>query len=86
MPKGPRGEKRLGDVIGAAIMVAKIATGEVEETKGTYPAAVSAVALAVVKVARLEHARSALRNRASGGERPVEEVPLAHVVQLGQFL
>jgi hypothetical protein len=31
MPKGPRGEKRPGDVIGAAIMVAKIATGEIEE-------------------------------------------------------
>lgn len=31
MPKGPRGEKRPGDVIGAAIMVAKIATGEVED-------------------------------------------------------
>jgi hypothetical protein len=30
MPKGPRGEKRPGDVIGAAIMVARIATGEVE--------------------------------------------------------
>ena len=29
--KGPRGEKRPGDVIGAAIMVAKIATGEVED-------------------------------------------------------
>jgi hypothetical protein len=27
----PRGEKRPGDVIGAAIMVAKIATGEVED-------------------------------------------------------
>jgi hypothetical protein len=25
----PRGEKRLADVIGAAVMVAKIATGEV---------------------------------------------------------
>ena len=32
MPKGPRGEKRPGDVIGAAIMVAKIATGEIVET------------------------------------------------------
>lgn len=30
MPKGPRGEKRPGDVIGAAVMVAKIATGEIE--------------------------------------------------------
>jgi hypothetical protein len=31
MPKGPRGEKRPGDVVGAAIMVAKIATGEIED-------------------------------------------------------
>lgn len=34
MPKGPRGEKRPGDVIGAAILVAKIATGEAEEDTG----------------------------------------------------
>lgn len=33
MPKGPRGEKRPADVIGAAIMVAKIATGEIEDTR-----------------------------------------------------
>lgn len=33
MPKGPRGEKRPADVIGGAVMVAKIATGEVEDTK-----------------------------------------------------
>ena len=32
MPKGPRGEKRPADVVGAAIMVARIATGEVEDT------------------------------------------------------
>lgn len=31
MPKGPQGQKRPGDVIGAAIIVAKIATGEIEE-------------------------------------------------------
>ncbi len=31
MPKGPNGQKRPGDVIGAAIMVAKIATGETED-------------------------------------------------------
>ena len=31
MPKGPRGEKRPADVIGAAVMVAKIATGEIAE-------------------------------------------------------
>lgn len=32
MPTGPRGEKRPADVIGAAIMVARIATGEITET------------------------------------------------------
>ena len=31
MPKGPKGEKRPADVIGAAITVAKIATGEMRE-------------------------------------------------------
>ena len=33
MPKGPTGQRRPGDVIGTAIKVAKIATGEiVDET------------------------------------------------------
>lgn len=31
MPKGPGGQRRPGDVIGAAVMVAKIATGEIED-------------------------------------------------------
>ena len=31
MPKGPKGEKRAADVIGAAVKVMKIATGEIEE-------------------------------------------------------
>ena len=31
MPKGPTGQRRLGDVVGAAIKVAKIATEEVED-------------------------------------------------------
>ncbi len=31
MPKGPKGEKRPADAVGAAVMVAKIATGEVED-------------------------------------------------------
>lgn len=31
MPKGPQGQKRPADVIGAAIKVAQIATGEIEE-------------------------------------------------------
>lgn len=31
MPKGPKGEKRPADVVGAAVHVAKIATGEIKE-------------------------------------------------------
>ena len=31
MPKGPKGEKRPADVIGAAVKVMKIATGEIDE-------------------------------------------------------
>lgn len=31
MPKGPKGEKRPADVVGAAIKVARIATGEIGE-------------------------------------------------------
>ena len=31
MPKGPKGQKRPADVIGNAIRVAKIATGEITE-------------------------------------------------------
>lgn len=37
MPRGPKGERRPGDVIGAAIMVGRIATGEIENSKGTAP-------------------------------------------------
>ena len=33
MPKGPQGQKRPADAIGAAVMVAQIATGEVEDNK-----------------------------------------------------
>lgn len=32
MPKGPQGQKRPADVIGAAVMVGRIATGEASET------------------------------------------------------
>lgn len=38
MPKGPRGEKRPADAIGRAIMVAKIATGEIEDQRAASPA------------------------------------------------
>ena len=44
MPKGPKGEKRPADVIGNAVKVMRIATGEEEEAKtdnGKDAAAVS---------------------------------------------
>ena len=31
MPRGPNGERRPADVVGCAVTVAKIATGEIEE-------------------------------------------------------
>jgi hypothetical protein len=31
MPRGPQGQKRPADVIGAAVMVARLATGELSE-------------------------------------------------------
>jgi len=37
MPRGPKGEKRPADVIGAAIRVAKIATGELEDERLPVP-------------------------------------------------
>lgn len=37
MPKGPRGEKRPADVIGCAVQIARIATGEEEDTAHAVP-------------------------------------------------
>jgi hypothetical protein len=40
MPKGPRGEKRPADVIGRAVQIMRIATGE--ETEALAPATAGA--------------------------------------------
>jgi hypothetical protein len=37
MPRGPNGERRPADVIGAAVKVMKIATGEIPEDYGPSP-------------------------------------------------
>ncbi|QDX24820.1 RNA-binding protein [Sphingomonas suaedae] len=39
MPKGPRGEKRPADAIGLAVMIGKIATGEIEDERETLSSA-----------------------------------------------
>ena len=44
MPKGPKGEKRPADVIGAAVKVMRIATGEIEEDINDKPAKSTAAA------------------------------------------
>jgi len=33
MPKGPNGEKRPADAVGLAVLIGKIATGEIEDTR-----------------------------------------------------
>jgi hypothetical protein len=38
MPQGPQGQKRPADVIGNAVHIARIATGETEETGLKQPA------------------------------------------------
>jgi hypothetical protein len=45
MPRGPKGEKRPADAIGAAVMIAKIATGEATETYTADGKNAAAVAL-----------------------------------------
>ena len=39
MPKGPNGEKRPADAIGLAVMIGRIATGEVEDERESLSSA-----------------------------------------------
>jgi hypothetical protein len=41
MPRGPKGEKRPADAIGNAVMIAKIATGDITTEDGKNAAAVA---------------------------------------------
>jgi hypothetical protein len=76
MPKGPRGEKRPADFVGAAVKVMRIATGQDEERaarpedEGKDPAAVAlgkrggkARAAALTKRRRAEIAKKAAKAR-----------------------
>ena len=74
MPKGPKGQKRPADVIGNAVKVVRIATGEDEDNApaddGKDAAAVSlgrkggkARAEALSKKERVEIARAAAKSR-----------------------
>jgi hypothetical protein len=77
MPKGPKGQKRPADVIGNAVTVMRIATGQIEETtsdKGKDPAAMAlgrkggvARATNLNKKRRSEIAKNAAKKRWSKG-------------------
>lgn len=43
MPKGPRGEKRPADAIARAVMVARIATGEINDDRDDVTNAAAAL-------------------------------------------
>ena len=77
MPRGPKGEKRPADVIGAAVKVMQIATGEIEEDTddGKDKAAVElgrkggkARAAKMTPERRAEIARKAAAKRWSGSD------------------
>lgn len=65
MPKGPQGQKRPADVIGAAVLIGKIATGEAQETVGKPQKAKGAKARAIklTDQQRAEIAREAANAR-----------------------
>ncbi len=68
MPRGPRGESRPADVIGCAVAVARIATGEAEDDRYSAPGRQrSGQAGARVRAAKLSPERRAeiARNAAS---------------------
>lgn len=57
MPKGPRGEKRPADANARAVMVAKIATGEVEDKLSKTSRAKSGRAGAKARASKLSAER-----------------------------
>jgi len=77
MPRGPKGEKRPADINARAVMIAKIATGEIEDVttdEGKNAAAVAlgrmggqARARGLSKKKRKEIAQKAARSRWQSG-------------------
>lgn len=66
MPKGPKGEKRPADVIGNAVHIMRIATGEIEDAPSKAPLRAKggkARALALPPETRADIARAAASAR-----------------------
>lgn len=67
MPKGPNGEKRPADTNACAVMVAKIATGEIKDETGPVPGRrASGIAGAAARAKKLtKERRSEIAKRAA---------------------
>lgn len=63
MPRGPKGEKRPADVIGAAVQIAKIATGEIEEDLGETEDGRNKAAVALGRKGGVARAKSLSKRR-----------------------
>ena len=68
MPVGPNGEKRPSDPIAAAVMVGRIATGQLEDPKPVSRAGGLARAAALTPERRSDIARKAANARWDRGE------------------
>jgi hypothetical protein len=66
VPRGPKGEKRPADVIGNAVHVMRIATGEIEEDTGKAPSASQGRAQRREGESPSSYPPAAVRNRPSG--------------------
>ena len=63
MPRGPKGQKRPADVIKNAVLVMRIATGEVEETDTRNQAALALSRLGAAKGGSTRAANLSVRKR-----------------------
>ena len=79
MPRGPKGEKRPADVIGAAVMIGKIATGEIDDLTTDDGKKAAAVALGRMGgKARAEGmSKEAERDRAESGGQALVKIVLS---------
>lgn len=65
MPKGPKGEKRLADVIGNAVKVMRIATGEIEEDTASAKPGKNAAAAELGRLGGQARAKSLSKKKRS---------------------
>jgi hypothetical protein len=68
MPTGPQGQKGPADLIGCAVMIGRIATGEIEESLAPFNKVKSGRAIAAARASKLsKEERSAIAKKAAAG-------------------